>query len=295
MRRLAAVQVWAVVLVSLATTTQAQQAPARPWVDRWFVTSDSVRLHYLSGGSGAGPTIIFVPGWTMPADIWEPQLRYFVRSARVVALDPRSQGNSQRTPDGNYTDRRAQDIHELIAHIKASRVVLVGWSMGVPEALEVVNQYGTQDIAGLVLVDNFVYIPPTSPVATFMDTLLFHVLRDRQVFTASFVRGMYRTPQDSAYIARITRASLSTPTATAYTLLASTLGTAPRDWRPALDKVDRPLLFVGGAWMKETADTVRNHVKAAQVEIFENAGHALFVDEADHFNRVLEGFLQRLR
>ena len=68
MRRFAAVQVWAVMLVSLATTTQAQQAPARPWVDRWFVTSDSVRLHYLSGGSGAGPTIIFVPGWTMPVD-----------------------------------------------------------------------------------------------------------------------------------------------------------------------------------------------------------------------------------
>src|SRR5437016_3126535 len=119
MRRFAAVQVWTVLFVSLATTLPAQRAPARPWVDRWFVTSDSVRLHFLSGGSGTGPTIVFVPGWTMPADIWEPQLRYFVRSARVVALDPRSQGSSQRTPDGNYTDRRAQDIHELIAHIKA--------------------------------------------------------------------------------------------------------------------------------------------------------------------------------
>src|SRR2546430_1668991 len=122
MRRFATVQVWAVMLVSLATTTQAQQAPARPWFDRWFVTSDSVRLHYLSGGSGPGPTIIFVPGWTMPADIWEPQLRYFARPARVIALDPRSQGASQRTSDGNYTDRRAQDIHELIAHIKPPRL-----------------------------------------------------------------------------------------------------------------------------------------------------------------------------
>jgi len=40
---------------------------------------------------------------------------------------------------------------------------------------------------------------------------------------------------------------------------------------------------------------VRNHVHDAQVEIFENAGHALFVDEPDHFNRVLEDFLKRLR
>jgi len=289
--------VWAVsavLLYGLATNVSAQRPAARPWVDRWFVTSDSVRLHYLSGGTGPGPTIVFVPGWTMPADIWEPQLRYFVRSVRVVALDPRSQGASQRTSDGNYTDRRAQDIHELIAHLKAPRVVVVGWSMGVPEALQLVAQYGTQDIAGLVLVDNFVQVPQTSPLAGFMDTLLFHLLRDRPVFTAMFVRGMYRTPQDSAYLARITRTSLSTPTTTAYTLLASTFATGRRDWRPALDRVDRPLLFVGSALMRETADTIRAHVRDAQVEIFENAGHALFVDEADHFNRVLEEFLRRL-
>ena len=285
----------AILLYSLATSVHAQQGPRRPWVDRWFITSDSVRLHYLSGGRGSGPAIVFVPGWTLPADIWEPQLRYFARSSRVVALDPRSQGASQRTSDGNYTDRRAQDIHELIAQIKAPRVVLVGWSMGVPEALQLVEQYGTQDIAGLVLVDNFVQVPQTSQLAAFMDTLLFHLLRDRPVFTAMFVQGMYRTPQDSAYLARMVRTSLSTPTTTAYTLLASTFATGRRDWRPALDRVDRPLLFVGSAQMRETADTIRAHVRDAQIEIFENAGHALFVDEPDHFNQVLADFLRRLR
>src|SRR3977135_980870 len=118
MRRFAAVQALSLMLVSLVTL-HAQRAPARPWVDRWFITSDSVRLHYLSGGRGSGPAIVFVPGWTMPADIWEPQLRFFPARSRVTALDPRSQGASQGTSDGNYTDRRAQDIHELIAQIKA--------------------------------------------------------------------------------------------------------------------------------------------------------------------------------
>jgi len=59
--------------------------------------------------------------------------------------------------------------------------------------------------------------------------------------------------------------------------------------------VDRPLLFVGSALMRETADTIRAHVRDAQIEIFENAGHALFVDEPDHFNQVLADFLRRLR
>jgi non-heme chloroperoxidase len=33
-----------------------------------FLTSDGVKLHYLEAGSG--PSMVFVPGWTMPAWIW---------------------------------------------------------------------------------------------------------------------------------------------------------------------------------------------------------------------------------
>lgn len=37
----------------------------------FFVTSDGVRLHYLEAGEGKA--LIFIPGWTMPAEIWEPR------------------------------------------------------------------------------------------------------------------------------------------------------------------------------------------------------------------------------
>lgn len=43
----------------------------------YFTTSDGVQLHYLEAGSG--PPLVFVPGWTMPAWIWEPQLRISLR------------------------------------------------------------------------------------------------------------------------------------------------------------------------------------------------------------------------
>jgi pimeloyl-ACP methyl ester carboxylesterase len=53
--------------------------------DGSFTTSDGVKLHYLE--SGAGSTILFVPGWTMPAEIWQPQIEYFSKSYHVVAVD----------------------------------------------------------------------------------------------------------------------------------------------------------------------------------------------------------------
>jgi len=282
-------------MLSLATAVPADgQAAALPGLaDQWFVTSDSVRLHYLSGGSG--PTIVFVPGWTMPAEIWEPQLRYFVRSHRVIALDPRSQGASDRVGEGNFVDRRAQDVHELVRHLGAQPVVLVGWSLGVVEVLRLVERFGTADITGLVLVDGLIWVTPNSSMEAFFDSALVHLLRDRRAFTASFVRGMYRTPQDPRYLERITRAALSTPTPTAYTVLASAYAVGRRDWRSALGRVDRPVLCVGTAFMRETADTVRARVRDSEVEIFEQAGHALFVDEPERFNRVVERFVQRLR
>ena len=43
--------------------------------------------------------ILFVPGWLMPAEIWQPQLTYFADLQRVVAMDPRAQLMVCRTPD----------------------------------------------------------------------------------------------------------------------------------------------------------------------------------------------------
>src|SRR5882724_1958475 len=62
--------------------------------DGSFITSDGVKIHYLE--SGTGPTILFVPGWTMPAEIWQPQIEHFSKSYYVVAVDPRSQGASDK-------------------------------------------------------------------------------------------------------------------------------------------------------------------------------------------------------
>ncbi len=121
----------------------------------FFTTSDGVKLHYLE--SGAGPTILFVPGWTMPAEIWQPQIDYFSRNYHVVAIDPRSQGDSEKTPDGNYPGRRAQDYKELIDHLGVPQVVMVGWSLAVQESLTYVQMFGTYKLSGLVLVDLGIY------------------------------------------------------------------------------------------------------------------------------------------
>src|SRR6185312_8142002 len=110
---------------------------------RFFRSSDGVRLHYLEAGSPRALTIVLVPGWTMPAWIWGPQLSAFSRSYHVIAFDPRGQGESDVPEWGYEPFRRGQDIADLIAALgNKGPVLLAGWSLGVLDTLAYVHTHG---------------------------------------------------------------------------------------------------------------------------------------------------------
>jgi microsomal epoxide hydrolase len=166
--------------------------------------------------------------------------------------------------------------------------------MGVHETLAMIDLVGTTRLKGVVLVDDWVWTNVPNRQAYFSRSLA-DMARDRAAFTEAFVRGMYRMPQESPYIARIVRSVLETPTPTAYSLMASTYLLGRTDWRDVLNRIDRPLLFVGTPGTRVDGDTVRARVPSAQIEIFTQAGHAVFADEPARFNTTLEGFLTRIR
>src|SRR6202140_4862015 len=119
----------------------------------FFKTSDGIRIHYLEVGSGR--PIVFIPGWTMPAWIWQKQIDEFSKKYRVIAVDPRSQGESDKPPYGHLPETRARDYKELVDQLGLKQPVLVGWSMACGELVKYAEQFGTDNIAGLVLVDGF--------------------------------------------------------------------------------------------------------------------------------------------
>jgi non-heme chloroperoxidase len=254
-----------------------------PLKDRFFNASDGVRLHYLEGGRGH--TLVFVPGWTMPAEIWHPQLRYFASNFHVVAFDPRAQGDSEIAPSGYDVDRRARDIKELLDQLHADPVVLIGWSLAVLESLTYVKLFGTDALAGLVLVDNSV---GEQPPPSFDPTFLTRLRTDRLATTESFVHDMYRTPQSQSYYQHIISRALKTPTNAAVALLSDP---HPRSlWREIVYSVDKPLLYVVTSRYQEQAQNLKRHKPTVQIDVFADAGHALFVDDATRFNAVLADF-----
>jgi non-heme chloroperoxidase len=263
-----------------------------------FLTSDGVELHYLEAGSG--PTIVFVPGFTAPAEIWEPQLAHFAATHRVVALDPRSQGRSEKPTEGHYLVRRGKDIGELIEHLGAAPAVVVSWSLGVLETLTYAREFGTEPFRCVVLVDMFLGVDEElgepHPSEPGWRTWIAGLQLDRRNWTREWVRSLYRNEQSDEYFDAMTEAVLATPTNTAVTLLSNLMLMEERDLRPALDELGRPVLFVASSqpWAVTEAEMVRERWPEIRVEVLEDTGHALFVDKPERFNQVLEEFLATL-
>jgi microsomal epoxide hydrolase len=261
--------------------------PAKAEIEhRFFKTSDNVQLHYIEAGNGR--TLVFVPGWLMPAEIWEPQIQHFSHRFHVIALDPRSQGKSAIAKTGHEPETRARDIKELIDNLKVDSVVLIGWSLGVLESLAYIKSFGTGRLDALVLVDNSIGEDPP-PVSD--PTFLPRLKKDRVTTIKRFVRGMYKTAQSEDYYQKIISQSLKTPLAAGVSLLSNHY---PREvWKHIVYRTEKPILYIVTPRFREQAENLKARKPEVWIEVFEHAGHALFVDENQRFNKLMEDFIQK--
>jgi microsomal epoxide hydrolase len=320
-----------VLLCSFASAASAAPPVPLPAKDKnphpksGFVTSwDGAKIHYIEAGrsktpvgnaevgnplppsvtitkgniSVTGPhqfpSILFIPGWTMPAWIWENQISHFSADYRVVAMDPRSQGDSSQTHEGLYPASRARDIKAVVDKLHLAPVVLVGWSMGVTEIAAYLDQFSSDGVAAIVLVDG--YAGGTDP-ADAVPTLgvLKSTLEDRKKFMDSFMQKvMFKKPQAEEYIRRLTAASNITPTDAAVALLVGMHGT---DYKPALLKNTKPTLLcvADSSIFARQLEDLHKQMPGARYEVFPGAGHTIFVDEPDKFNILLEEFITTLK
>ncbi len=75
-------------------------------------------------------------------------------------------------------------------------------------------------------------------------------------------------------------------------LLLSVGSISRADWRPAIIKIDRPVLILCQAAV--AAHLLLSIVPSTRVETFDDGGHALFVDDAARFDALLEDFVPHL-
>ena len=120
-----------------------------------FVQTRDIRLHYLDWG-GKGPPAVLIHGTGFCAHVWMPLAKALSSRFRVLAIDLRGHGDSDRA-EGRYSwEHVSGDLPAFIDALELDNVLLVGHSRG----------GGVAAIGGAQRVDRVsraVLIEPTLP------------------------------------------------------------------------------------------------------------------------------------
>src|SRR5436190_11323828 len=267
---------------------------------RMVEVGEGVSLRVIDMGEVRdGPALVFIPGWSTSSDIWRHQIDVFAKSHRVIAFDPRSEGESTKMTSGNTPETRAQDFRALLEHLAVQRPVLIGWSQGVQDVAAYVEHYGTKDLAGIVLVDAAISDGAegmaTRPKETAEQFKMFAVYQAHQ---REYLAGMMhaiisKSPTDAA-IEQLVSTGMKTPPDVGVAMLVADLFGVNRT--PALKKMDCLTLIIASAKSDELTrqEAAAQEVSHARFEKIEDAAHAVFVDQPDRFAELLKSFVASL-
>jgi len=288
-----------VVLVTTGFSARAESAPELS--ERTVDVGNDVSLRVVEAGQlTSGPTLVLIPGWSTTADIWREQINRFARSYRVISFDPRSQGKSTITTDGNTPETRAQDLHTLLDLLSVRRPVLIGWSQGAEDIAAFINRYGTGDLSGIVLVDAAISpgaqdmaLRGAQQTAAQFETFATYQAHQQEYLT-SMMRAIVSKPQSNDTIEELVTMGLKTPPDIGVAMRIADSFSVNR--MSVLKKIDCPTLIIASA---KSAGLAQQQAQAKQIsgahfEKIEDAAHAVFLDQPDRFNDLATTFVAKL-
>jgi pimeloyl-ACP methyl ester carboxylesterase len=122
---------------------------------------EGVTLYFEEAGTGEAP-IVLVHGWTCDHTYFAPQFEHFARDHRVVSVDLRGHGHSDK-PEQDYTIAAfADDVAWLCGQLGLTKPVIIGHSMGGVIALEISARF--PDLPSAVVLVDAPVVPPAALV-----------------------------------------------------------------------------------------------------------------------------------
>ena len=159
-----------------------------------YATRDGVRLHALEYGDGGRPLVI-VPGITSPALTWEWLAQRLATDHRVLTLDVRGRGLSDKPRSGFTLPEYAADVVAAIEEAGYERPAVIGHSMGarIAAALGVLHP---GQVGPLVLVDPPLTGPGRTEYPTSLEAFMDQLEKARSGATVDDIRPYFPTWTD---------------------------------------------------------------------------------------------------
>jgi pimeloyl-ACP methyl ester carboxylesterase len=251
-------------------------------------TRDGVKLAYVDAGSG-DPALVFIHGWCCSHIHWRDQIPEFSQRHRVIAVDLRGSGESDK-PDQDYDIAGfADDVAWLVGEIGLERPILIGHSMGGVIILNLLRQDPNVARAA-VLVDAGIM-----PVGEEMKPLLAQTIGAMKTpaykdVATNVVKAFLFRPESPPDLRDEVAASMATaPQRVMQTAFAST--TSEENYPPGPLPV--PSLFVRAATLQATEEQIKERYPGMET-VSMDAAHFVHMEKPEEFNAILSRFLEEL-
>ncbi len=254
-----------------------------------FLDRDGVRLAYEEQGSG-DPAMLLVHGWCCDHTYFAPQAEHFSTDHRVISVDLRGHGASDK-PDQEYTMTGfADDLVWVCERLGVERPVVVGHSMGGTIAFEMATRYPERDGAvGAVVAIDAPLMPPealASQIPGFVEVLKSPAYRDAARRFAS--DRLFLPTDDPERKARIVEQMTSAPQHVMTSALAHTFS---GEAATAVAGCTAPALLINAAPNAGLAQ-LRELCPHLMIGQTVGAGHFNHLEVPDQVNAMIERFMQ---
>ena len=255
-----------------------------------YCTVDDTRLYYED--EGTGPPLLFIHGLGSSGRDWAKQVPFFADRYRVLRVDLRGHGRSDRPPGPYHIEQFARDVAVFLRRCDAVPAHIVGLSMGGMVTLQLALD--APDLVRSLVVANS---PADVRLHTWHDVwfylsrrLAVQMLGMRRVGRLLAGRLFPRDDQESLRETFVERWAANDEQAYVGAVDAI-MGWSVQD---RLSEIEAPALIVSSEH-DYTPVSVKNQMVAemptARLAVVPGARHALPVEKPEAFNALLSEFL----
>lgn len=254
------------------------------------MSSDGVKISFNVVGKGS-PALVFIHGWSNTRIIWDAQVSHFSKKYKVVNIDLPGFGESGNNRQDWSIKAYANDVASVIGKLDLDQVVVVGFSLGAPIAIETANTV-PEFVTGVVLVDDLhnveVTFPP--PVVEFMDSVMMDLVMNPTM--EKMVGGGFILKNPEASYARVITMIEGVSTIGWRESLLGYFQWHNEDKISSLEKCQTPVLAINTNSEQTKEDVFKKYVPSFHARIVPDVGHVIMWDAPEEFNRLLEECIQ---
>ncbi|HEY3366763.1 MAG TPA: alpha/beta hydrolase [Symbiobacteriaceae bacterium] len=266
-------------------------------MEHGMIQTGDLQLAYVDFG-GNGPNVLALHGLYGRGALWAGPAAWLTAHFRVVALDQRGHGHSDKPDDAYSRDHYVNDAIATIEQLRLGPVYLLGHSMGALNAW-VLAARRPDLVRGLVLEDMTaatakpgdgkwagqwlntwpVPFPTMAAVRAFFAAL-------RPGLADHFMEVMAEGPD--GYRPLFQREHM----------VQSAAGIDTKDWWEELDQVQCPTLVVKGGkseFRREDLQEMARRLRHGEYAEVAGAGHTVAFDQPEGYRAVVEPFLLKLK